>query len=61
MISAKIKNIDMIFETSSSIFSPNSIDAGTQAMLSVIDFLPHDKVLDLGCGYGVAGKVNLLQ
>ena len=53
MISAKIKNIDMIFETSSSIFSPNSIDAGTQAMLSVIDFLPHDKVLDLGCGYGV--------
>ena len=24
-------------------------------MLSVIDFLPDDKVLDLGCGYGVVG------
>lgn len=24
-------------------------------MLSVIDFLPGDKVLDLGCGYGVVG------
>lgn len=55
MISATIKNIDMVFQTSSSLFSPNSIDAGTQAMLSVIDFLPNDKVLDLGCGYGVVG------
>ncbi len=24
-------------------------------MLSVIDFLPCDKVLDLGCGYGIVG------
>ncbi len=24
-------------------------------MLSVIDFLPGDKVLDLGCGYGIVG------
>lgn len=55
MISTNIKNIDMVFETASSIFSPNSIDVGTQAMLSVIDFLPNDKVLDLGCGYGVVG------
>ncbi|MCH5265491.1 MAG: class I SAM-dependent methyltransferase [Lachnospiraceae bacterium] len=55
MISAKIKNIDLKFETESSIFSPNFIDTGTLAMLSVIDFLPGDKVLDLGCGYGVVG------
>ena len=45
----------MVFETAPSIFSPNSIDQGTLAMLSVIDFLPSDKVLDLGCGYGVVG------
>lgn len=45
----------MKFETEASIFSPNSIDSGTLAMLSVIDFLPGDKVLDLGCGYGVVG------
>ena len=55
MISTKIKGVDMVFETAPSIFSPNSIDQGTLAMLSVIDFLPSDKVLDLGCGYGVVG------
>ena len=55
MISTKIKDIDMVFETAPSIFSPNSIDNGTLAMLSIIDFLPYDKVLDLGCGYGVVG------
>lgn len=55
MISTRIKDVDMVFETAPSIFSPNSIDNGTLAMLSVIDFLPYDKVLDLGCGYGVVG------
>ena len=55
MISTKIKDVDMVFETAPSNFSPNSIDQGTLAMLSVIDFLPSDKVLDLGCGYGVVG------
>ncbi|MCH5262779.1 MAG: methyltransferase [Lachnospiraceae bacterium] len=55
MIFVKIKGVDLKFETESSIFSPNSIDKGTLAMLSVIDFLPSDKVLDLGCGYGVVG------
>ena len=55
MISTKIKDVDMVFETAPSIFSPNYIDQGTLAMLSVIDFLPSDKVLDLGCGYGVVG------
>lgn len=55
MIHAKIKDIDLKFVTELSLFSPNSIDHGTLAMLSVIDFLPSDKVLDLGCGYGVVG------
>lgn len=55
MISTRIKNVDMVFETAPSIFSPNSIDNGTLAMLSVIDFSPCDKVLDLGCGYGIVG------
>lgn len=55
MISARIKDVDMVFETAPSIFSPNSIDNGTLAMLSVVDFLPCDKVLDLGCGYGIVG------
>lgn len=55
MISTRIKDVEMVFETAPSIFSPNSIDNGTLAMLSVIDFLPSDKVLDLGCGYGIVG------
>lgn len=55
MIFARIKDVDMAFKTTPSIFSPNSIDNGTLAMLSVVDFLPSDKVLDLGCGYGVVG------
>ena len=55
MISATIKNENLMFETDPSNFSPNNIDIGTLAMLSVTDFSPNDKVLDLGCGYGVVG------
>ncbi len=55
MISANIKNIPLVFKSDEMIFSPKSVDAGTLAMLSVIDFSPNDKVLDLGCGYGVVG------
>ena len=55
MISTQIKNVNLTFETHSSNFSPNNIDIGTLAMLSVTDFSKDDKVLDLGCGYGVVG------
>lgn len=55
MISTQIKNVGLKFETHSSNFSPNNIDIGTLAMLSVTDFSKDDKVLDLGCGYGVVG------
>lgn len=55
IISAEIKNIPLIFQTDAALFSPGAVDAGTLAMLSIIDFQENDKVLDLGCGYGVAG------
>lgn len=55
MISIEIKNVNLKFETDSSNFSPNNIDIGTLAMLSATDFLQSDKILDLGCGYGVVG------
>lgn len=55
MISAEIKNISLKFETDPSNFSPNGVDGGTLAMLSAVDFSAGDKVLDLGCGYGVVG------
>ncbi len=55
MISTTIKNVGLKFQTDETLFSPRGIDAGTMSMLSVVDFLPGDKVLDLGCGYGVVG------
>ncbi|MCM1328225.1 MAG: methyltransferase [Ruminococcus sp.] len=54
-VSAEIKNISLKFETDPSNFSPNGVDGGTLAMLSAVDFSAGDKVLDLGCGYGVVG------
>lgn len=38
MIYANIKKVDLNFETEATIFSPNFIDTGTLAMLSIIDF-----------------------
>lgn len=55
MIETEIKNIPLVFETEPTVFSPNAVDTGTLSMLSLIDFSEHDKVLDLGCGYGVVG------
>jgi 16S rRNA (guanine1207-N2)-methyltransferase len=55
MIQAVIHDIPLVFETVPEVFSPDRIDAGTLAMLSVVRFDPGDKVLDLGCGYGVVG------
>jgi len=41
--------------TSPEVFSPQSPDRGTLAMLSTIELTDADKVLDLGCGYGIVG------
>lgn len=54
-IKTEIKGVDLTLETSGSLFSPGSIDLGTLAMLSEIEFDGQSKVLDLGCGYGVVG------
>ena len=61
MIYTNIKNTDLKFETEASVFSPNSVDIGTLAMLSEIDFLPDDKVLDLGCGYATVRILSAKQ
>lgn len=55
MININIKNIDMQFKTSDEVFSPKEADKGTLAMLSVVELDGDDKVLDLGCGYGLVG------
>lgn len=50
-----IKDQELKFKTNKMVFSPEALDLGTAAMLSVAEFLPGDKVLDLGCGYGSVG------
>ena len=55
MLTATIKDHELSFETHPKIFSPSQVDKGTLAMLGVMEFTPDDKVLDLGCGYGVVG------
>ena len=55
MITETINGVKLMFNTENSIFSPLGIDKGTLAMLSTIEFTQTDKVLDLGCGYGVVG------
>lgn len=51
MIRTSIKGIDLSFKTSRDVFSPDAIDRGTLAMLSVVEFHPDDRVLDLDFEY----------
>lgn len=55
MIKLNLNNIDMTFKTEPSLFSPKNIDNGTLAMLSHAQLSSSEKVLDLGCGYGIVG------
>ena len=55
MINANVDGIELRFETAPDLFSPTKLDRGSLAMLSGIGFAPNDKVLDLGCGYGLIG------
>jgi 16S rRNA (guanine1207-N2)-methyltransferase len=54
-IEAVLGHIDLVFETLPGVFSPNAIDRGTALLLSSVQFQHTDRVLDLGCGYGVMG------
>ncbi len=47
------QNIEL--ETGNYYFSPQGLDKGTLLMLSKVQVTKTDKVLDLGCGYGIVG------
>lgn len=43
------------FQTTWGLFSPRTIDSGSQMLLDFLDISPIDDCLDMGCGYGVLG------
>lgn len=55
LIKETIFGQEVLLETGDYWFSPKGIDKGTLFMLSKVKFTEKDKVLDLGCGYGVVG------
>ncbi|MDF2672194.1 MAG: methyltransferase small [Clostridiales bacterium] len=55
MFEIDIWNNRLKFETEESLFSPDGSDRGTMAMLRNTELKEDDKLLDLGCGYGIVG------
>ena len=50
-----VADTSAVLDCPASLFSPRGLDAGTRAMLQVVDIADGSKVLDLGCGSGVVG------
>jgi 16S rRNA (guanine1207-N2)-methyltransferase len=50
-----VQGVELRFETSPTLFSPRELDKGSLALLSQVRIEHGDKVLDLGCGYGLLG------
>ena len=55
VIVAELMGERLVLETRPGLFSPGHVDRGTLAMLSVVEFAPGMRVMDLGCGCGVVG------
>ena len=54
-IQALIRGVNLAFATAPSLFSPKAPDQGSLLLLSLVNFNHSDKILDLGCGYGLMG------
>ena len=61
VIEAELLGERIALETRPGLFSPEHVDRGTRAMLSVAAFAPGLKVMDLGCGCGVVGILAALK
>ncbi len=57
VITALINGETYRFETTSGIFSKNRVDGGTMLLVGSVRVDKGDRILDLGCGYGVIGIV----
>lgn len=55
LILQTVQGVELRFESSPTLFSPRELDKGSLALLSQLSIEQGDKVLDLGCGYGLLG------
>jgi 16S rRNA G1207 methylase RsmC len=61
-ITVRLAHQDVVVETASGIFSPDHIDAGTQALLFSVPALPSEGTfLDVGCGWGPLALTMALE
>ena len=51
----EIKGVALEMRSAPGLFSPAHPDRGTLAMLSQVEFAPGQRVMDLGCGWGLVG------
>lgn len=56
-ISVKHGDQDFVFETESSLFSPNQLDSGSRLLLNSVAPDSAKSILDIGCGYGAIGII----
>ena len=62
-IDVRLAGQDFRLETAGGIFSPDHVDAGTEALLRIVPPMPEgqENVLDLGCGWGPIALTMALE
>jgi len=55
LIEEVLRGRKFIFKTDSGVFSPKKVDKGTKVLVEALELDKRDKLLDVGCGYGVIG------
>ncbi len=62
-IAVRLGGHDLTLETAGGVFSPDHVDAGTEALLRIVPALSEDvaNVLDLGCGWGPIALTMALE
>ncbi|MGQ0551182.1 MAG: YlxM family DNA-binding protein [Armatimonadota bacterium] len=56
-LQATLRGRPWVFEVASGVFAHRGVDAGTRVLIETMRIDAHDRVLDLGCGYGPIGLV----
>ena len=59
-IETDLRGLTLKLATEAGVFSRERVDRGTRLLIKHIEVHPADRVLDLGCGYGVVGIVAAL-